>query len=100
MSAEFLPSARPIWAVCAWVDENNVFVEIPVLNQAPFIAKYRNDPTGLGQALRDMREYHRVKEAPLIYTTPPRIASSPSPYTEPTRAKAQAILRKLGITGR
>lgn len=100
MTAEFLPAHKPRWAVIAYVDNNNVFVEIPVKDQAPFIAKYPLTAAGLGEALSRMKAYHAEKSGPPVYTVPPRIASTPSPYRDDTRAKAQAILRKHGITGR
>ena len=99
MSAEYLSTGRPHYAVSAWLDDFNVYVEIPVKGQAPFIAKYRNDAQGLGQALRAMREYHTAVEAPPKYTPPPRQPSLPaSAYPASTTAKAAAILKRMGIT--
>lgn len=97
MTAEFLTANKPRWAVIAYVDDNHVFVEIPVKDQAPFIAKYPLTAIGLGEALGRMREYHREKSGPPIYSPPPRIASTPSPYKDDTRAKARAALVKAGI---
>lgn len=100
MSAEFLPTAKPRWAVTAWVDHHNIFIEIPVKDQAPFIAKYAKSAAGLSEALGRMMEYHAEKSGPPVYTVPPRIASTPSPYRDDVRAKARQILRKHGIVGR
>lgn len=100
MSAEFLPTAKPRWAVTAWLDANHVFIEIPVKDQAPFIAKYPRTAAGLAEALSRMADYHAEKSGPPVYVIPPRIASTPSPYRDDTRAKARAVLVKLGITGR
>jgi hypothetical protein len=98
----YAPTARPHYAVSAWLDDHNVFVEIPVRDQPPFIAKYRNDPEGFAQALRAMREYHRAQEAPPKYTPPARPSTTlpPSAYPDTTRAKAHAILTKLGLLHR
>jgi hypothetical protein len=97
MSAEFLPTGKPRWAVTAWVDHHNVFIEIPVKDQAPFIAKYLKTPEGFREALTRLMEYHAEKSGPPVYVVPPRIASTPSPYKDDTRAKARAALVKAGI---
>lgn len=100
MTATFAPTAKPRWAVTAWVDDNNVFVEIPIKDQAPFIAKYSLTAAGLNEALGRMRDYHTEKSGPPVYVVPPRIASTPSKYPDATREKAKEVLRKLGIVGR
>jgi len=98
MSDTFATEAKPPYAVFAWMDDFNIFVEIPVKDQAPFIAKYRNDAQGFEQALRAMREYHRAVEAPPKYTPPIRPVKPLGARTT-TQAKAADILRRMGITG-
>jgi hypothetical protein len=97
MSASLAPTARPRWAVTAWVDHNNVFVEIPIKDQSPFIAKFPLTPAGLGEALAKMRNYHTIEAGPAVYQVPPR-----TPLTEPVavtnrKAMVSALLRQRGI---
>lgn len=91
---------KPSWATLCWVDNHNIFIEIPVNNQPPFIAKYPRTPAGLAEALGRMVEYHAERAAPPIYTPPPRPTTTavPSPYTSDTRAKAREVLARMGIT--
>jgi len=96
----FATEAKPRWAVIAWVDDHNVFIEIPIKDQAPFVAKFLNSPQGLAEALTRMRDYHKEMAGPSKYIPTPRAASGrPSQYGLSTRAKAQEILRKMGLTG-
>ena len=94
MSANFATSGKPTWAVTAWVDHNNVFIEIPVKDQAPWIDKFPLTAAGLGEALSKMRSYHTVQAGPSTYSAPPRPTVLASTKTN---ALALAILRKHGI---
>lgn len=92
-------TSKPSWATLCWVDTHNIFIEIPVKNQEPFIAKFPRTAAGFAEALGRMVEYHAEKAAPAIYTPPPRQISAPaSPYPSDTRAKAREVLARLGIT--
>lgn len=94
MSAEFATSGKPRWSVIAWVDHNNVFIEIPINGKAPWIDKFPLTAAGLGEALAKMRSYHTIESGPAIYSAPPR----PTPKAQPrTNEIALAILRKHGI---
>jgi len=94
MSATFATSAKPRWAVIAWVDHNNVFIEIPIKDKAPFIDKFPLTAAGLGEALGKMRNYHTIEAGPSTYSAPPRH----TPKGSSTRNElALAILRKHGI---
>lgn len=93
----FASSGRPRWAVCAWTDANNVFIEIPIKDKPPFISKYPLTTEGLGLALNQMKKFHTVEAGPPQYVFPPRIAANSTKYPSDTRAKTLAILRKHGI---
>lgn len=97
MTAEYASSAKPRWAVTAWVDANNVFIEIPIKDKPPFISKYPLTAEGLGLALGQMKKFHTVESGPPQYVIPPRIAANSAKYPSDTRAKTLAILRKHGI---
>lgn len=95
--SNFATTARPRWAVTSWVDHNNIYVEIPIKNQAPFVAKYPLTAEGLGLALNQMKKFHTVEAGPPQYVIPPRIAANSAKYPSDTRAKTLAVLRKHGI---
>lgn len=97
MSAEYASSMKPHYAVIAWVDHNNVFIEIPIKDKPPFISKYPLTTEGLGLALNQMKKFHTVESGPPQYVIPPRIAVNTTKYPSDTRAKTLAILRKHGI---
>lgn len=94
MSAEFLVSAKPSWAVIAWTDHNNIFIEIPIKDKAPFLSKYPLTAIGLGEALSQMKRFHTIESGPAVYSAPPR--HSPKAPNK-TNEIALAILRKHGI---
>ena len=98
----FAPSAKPRWAVTAWVDANNIFIEIPIRDAAPFIWKSPLTTAGLAEARGRMRDYHTQLSGPPVYIPPHRPATKLPPPTYPlaTQLAAQEILRKLGITGK
>lgn len=96
LGAEFAESARPRWAVTAWVDHNNIFIEIPIKDKPPFIVKFPLTAEGLGEALKKMRNYHVIEAGPAVYQIPPRLISEPVLVTN-RKAMARAILRKHGI---
>lgn len=97
MSAEFAITGRPRWAVTAWVDHNNVFVELPVKDQAPFIMKFPLTASGLGEALAKMRSYHVAEAGPPVYTIPPRLAPNEPVLVTNRKAMVRSILRQRGI---
>lgn len=97
MSAQFASSGKPRWSVVAWVDHNNIFIEIPIKDKPPFISKYALTSAGLGEALGQMKRYHTIEAGPQKYDIPARLPSIASKYNDKTRATALAILRKHGI---
>ncbi len=62
MSATYLPSGRPPWAVTCWTDDVNVYLELPCVDGPPFIQTYALTENGLGKALSFMRDFHRQHE--------------------------------------
>ena len=100
LGAEYATSARPHWAVTAWVDANNVFIEIPIKDKPPFIAKFPRTPSGLAEALAKMMAYHVLEAGPAVYEIPPRPVLAESSLTTNRKAMARAILRKHGIIPR
>lgn len=94
--------APPRHAVHAWVDENNIFLAIPMKGKAPFIDRYPLTAAGLGEALAKMRNYHTKQAGPPVYVPPPRPTAQlvrPGPLSNDRRlALAQDILKRLIIT--
>lgn len=93
-------SAKPVYAVVIWADDNNVFVELPTKDAPNYIMKFDLTNDGLGKALKLLRDTHR-KAVPLggtynLGTQPIVRVSKPQP-TEAQRAKAQRVLKKLGL---
>lgn len=97
MSAEYASTAKPRWAVCAWTDANNIFIEIPIKDKPPFISKYPLTAEGLGLALGQMKKFHTIEAGPQQYIVPPRVVANAGKYSNDTRSKALAIMRKHGI---
>lgn len=93
-------SARPVWAVTCWCDDNNVFVELPTLDAPNYIMKFDLTESGLSKALKLMRDTHR-KAQPTggYYQLPDQPIvrkAKPSQFTDDQRAKARATLKRLG----
>lgn len=94
-------SARPVWAVTAWVDDNFVFVELPTTDAPNYIMKFDLTEAGLSKALKLMRDTHRKAQPTGGYYKLPdqpivRKVAKPSQFTDDQRAKARATLKRLG----
>lgn len=93
-------SAKPVWAVTAWVDDNNVFVELPTTDAPNYIMKFDLTEAGLSKALKLMRDTHRKAQPTGGYYQLPQQPIvrkvSKSQFTEDQRAKARATLKRLG----
>lgn len=59
MSAEYLSTGRPPWAVTAWVDDSYVYIELPCKDGPPYIEKHAFSESGLSKALGMMRDLYR-----------------------------------------
>lgn len=58
-------TGRPMWAVQVWVDDLNVFAQVPNANGgAAFVVKYDNTPSGLHEALNMLRNVHKRAGSP------------------------------------
>lgn len=94
-------SFRPAWALCVWVDNNNLFTELPAISGPPLIQKYPLTSTGLSSAIAMMREIHRAMQpAGGTYKAlaEPRITRPKPIGTSAQREKAAGILKKMGLT--
>lgn len=106
MSATALKSGRPPWAVTAWVDDVNVYVELPTKEGPPYIASYPQTENGLGKALNVMREMHSAaksiaggKGGTYVFKPDhPMVKRKGPQVTEAERSAVAALLKKAGIT--
>lgn len=100
MSASAASSGRPAWAVCAWSDNNAIYIEIPAKSGIPYISKFALSEGGLSKALSLMRSLHRTIE-PLggNYQIPlnPGIKKAQT-FSEDSRKATREILKRLKIT--
>ncbi len=110
MSGSYLASGKPSWATTMWVDDNAVYMELPVTDGPAFITRYEFSEGGLSKALGMMRDLHREKNPdnrPLNLTKHPIIAASakakvlaktrvPEASTA-QRDNARAVLKRLKV---
>lgn len=104
MSASESLTAAPPWAVTAWVDDVNVYIELPTVNGAPFVTKFALTEGGLSKALHYMRAEHNKHQPQGGYYIVPDHTLKPSKgiekvkASERTRESTRAILKRLGLT--
>jgi hypothetical protein len=102
MSATLAPSP-PAHALLCWVDDRNVYIQVPVKNNPmPLIQSYPKTEGGLSKALNFLRtRYEELPSYERNYTAPSAPVSlkngKPPIQTDEQRAAALAVLRKLGI---
>lgn len=103
MTAILAPHARPSWALFCWIDDSNIYVELPTTLGQPYITKFPLSEQGLSKALNLLRtRYDEVPSAQRNYTIPaikPTVtkAGKPAVQTDAQRDHALSILRKMGI---
>jgi len=102
MSGVPLSTAKPPYAVVAWVDDYNVFVELPSVEGPPYILSYQLSEGGLAQALKVMRTaYEAVKPKPsrgkFSPTAPVREPTVIKDFSKTQRAVVREILKKQGL---
>lgn len=100
MSATAAPSARPAWAITAWIDDSFVYTEVPAISGPPLIQKYELCDAGLSKALAFMRDLHRKHQpagGSYTITQQAKIKTKAEPSVD-QRAKASAILKRMKIT--
>lgn len=101
MNATAAKSARPPWAIVAWVDDNSIYTEIPCVSGPPLIQKYALTEGGLSTALNFLRHFHRQhqpKGGDYKITLQANIKTPKVSGTSAEREKAREILKKLRIT--
>ena len=108
MSAQAAPSGRPSWAVVVWLDDQNVYVELPCKDTAPYIMKFPLSENGLSQALHLMKDARKkpAKANGIASWTGGKQATLPAPkvnrispaFDDGQRLAARNLLRKLKIT--
>lgn len=99
---KFSSEYRPPWAVVAWADEANVFIELPVKDGPPYIQRFPITEGGLGKALKVMIDAHfRFKKAgaptrSFTMDDHPKIRRTRAKptYTEEQRERALQLLRR------
>ena len=106
-------TGRPIHAVTMWSDDNWIYVELPVTDSIPYIAKFAFTEGGLSKALYVLRTA-QTKAPPSTYSSPkgeapsghiarithPKLKKPPPTSTEQQRANAREVLRKLKMLGK
>jgi len=99
MSATTASTARPTKAAIAWVQGNDLFVELPTKSGVPYICKYKRTLEGLTAALNIL-----IENSDALPPTGPTVAQ-PHPsvrkvasFSEDQREAARGILKKMGIT--
>lgn len=110
MSATFEESGAPPWSRRVWADGSFIYLEIPSRSGPPLIQKYEKCDGGLAKALDLIcLAFKQIPQAPLKFqpkggapvTKVPEGARSQvklsKEFTDQQRAKAAAILRKMGI---
>lgn len=98
MTARFAHSAHPAWAVTCWVDDNHVYVELPVKDSAPYITKHSLTEAGLSKALGQLRDIHRERRGSANYTIAPHPKFKPKgDFSDAQREKARDVLKRLKI---
>lgn len=100
MSAIAGTTAKPLWAVTAWVDDNAVYVELPTLTGPYYISKFPLTESGLSKALNLMRTIHRQAQprGGSYRFTQPNITRATPNFSEDQRQKARDVLKRLKIT--
>lgn len=95
----FLLTAKPPYAVIAWVDDAHVFIELPSKGtDAPYIMRFDLCDAGLGKALKLMRQGYLDARKPTPTFRKTRGPSRPaSPFSQAQRDAALLALKKVGF---
>ena len=113
MTASLAPFAHPSYALTCWVDEVNIYIEIPSTAGNPYVQKFPLIESGLSKALHFLKlRYEIAPIAEKNYTREPEepgyVCKSTGAsvvyrkqktkvQTDEQRAAALAVLRKLGV---
>jgi len=100
MSASFAESGRPPWAVIAWTDYTNVYIELPSKEGPPYIQSFALSEAGLSKALHLMRDLHK-RDLPRYGThkvvQPVIQRKGAAQGSEASRDKVRELLKRKGI---
>lgn len=91
MTATLAPTAAPAYAVLMWMDDRNIYAELPSPN-GPVVISFSITAGGLNKALDLLRGRHRVEGHDEHYTRPL------NPFVKPATALAadeDAIVRNI-----
>lgn len=92
------PTGRPAWAVCAWADDNNIYIELSGMH-GPYIVKFPLNENGLSKALHLMKDCHRKMASPIYQAQGVNPAYKPKgDFSEVQRERTREILKRLKIT--
>jgi hypothetical protein len=85
-----------------WCDDNNVYVEIPVAGEAPYITSWPLTEAGFSKALGIMRDARRKQAITHGGSTRVKFDRHPivkpkEEYTNAQRSKTLELLKKRGL---
>lgn len=98
MTATVAPSAAPDYAVKVWMDDSNIYAELPSLNQ-PCVMAFPISEGGLSKCLATLGAKRIAECAGQQYLRPPMIAKKlmADGITQRELDAAAVVLRELGI---
>lgn len=100
MSATFLRSAAPPYALRTWADANSIYLEIPAKDPTklpPCVLAFSKTEGGLTKALAYVTKRHTDYAGPQQYKAPDPLPPKPALGSAIQQAHAQAVLRRLGV---
>ncbi len=91
-------SAAPPYAIKCWMDDNNVYAEIPSIN-SPCVLKFPIQEGGLAKCLAILGARHSVEGHGEPYIHRPALNKKlmAAGVTMKDMANAEAVLRKAGV---
>lgn len=99
MSATFLRSAAPRYALLTWADANSIYLEIPAKDPSklpPMVLAFSKTEGGLTKALAYVTKRASDFAAPQVFDVP-KLPAKPLTGSAMQQAHAQAVLRRLGV---
>lgn len=98
MTATSASSAAPPYAVRCWVDNRDLYFEVPSQN-GPCVLAYPRNTLGLSKALSILFGLHEVEGHGEVYSRPQLPSSIPDKngITDKQRQDARDILKKMKI---
>jgi hypothetical protein len=98
MTASTAPSAAPAYAIKCWMDDNNVYAELPSLNQ-PCVLKFPISEGGLAKCLAVLGARHSVEGHGAAYIHRPALNKKlmAAGVTVKDMERAEAVLKRVGV---